>query len=48
MPTPLTTGTASVARIMANNALSAAGQVLIVIPTIYRNNYLAGLAGVSR
>jgi Fic/DOC family len=35
------------ARLIANGALSHAGQVRIVIPTVYRNNYLAGLVGVS-
>ena len=44
---PFDDGNGRVARIMANGALSAAGQIRIVIPTIYRNNYLAGLAGTS-
>jgi hypothetical protein len=44
---PFDDGNGRLARIIANAALSAAGQVRIVIPTIYRNNYLAGLAGVS-
>ncbi len=44
---PFDDGNGRVARLLANGALSAAGQVRVVIPTIYRNNYLAGLAGVS-
>jgi hypothetical protein len=44
---PFDDGNGRVARIIANGALSAAGQVRIVIPTVYRNNYLAALAGVS-
>ncbi len=44
---PFDDGNGRVARIMANGALSSAGQVRIVIPTIYRNNYLAALVGVS-
>jgi hypothetical protein len=44
---PFDDGNGRLARIIANGALSAAGQVRIVIPTIYRNNYLAGLTGVS-
>jgi len=44
---PFDDGNGRVARIMANGALSAAGQIRIVIPTVYRNNYLSGLAGTS-
>ncbi|MGD0378822.1 MAG: Fic family protein [Acidimicrobiales bacterium] len=44
---PFDDGNGRIARILANGALSAAGQVRIVIPTVYRNNYLAGLSGVS-
>ena len=44
---PFDDGNGRIARIFANGALSAAGQVRIVIPTVYRNNYMAGLAGVS-
>ena len=44
---PFDDGNGRVARIISNGALSAAGQIRIVIPTVYRNNYLAGLAGVS-
>lgn len=44
---PFDDGNGRMARIVANAALTKAGQVRIVIPTIYRNNYLAGLSGVS-
>jgi hypothetical protein len=44
---PFDDGNGRLARIVANGALSAAGQVRIVIPTVYRDNYIAGLAGVS-
>jgi hypothetical protein len=44
---PFHDGNGRLARIIANAALSAGGQVRIIIPTLYRNNYLAGLAGVS-
>jgi len=42
---PFDDGNGRLARIVSNGVLSAAGQVRIVIPTVYRNNYLAGLAG---
>jgi hypothetical protein len=44
---PFDDGNGRLARLIANGALSHAGQVRIVVPTVYRNNYLAGLAGVS-
>jgi hypothetical protein len=44
---PFGDGNGRLARIVANAALSKAGQVRIVIPTVYRNNYLVGLSGVS-
>jgi hypothetical protein len=44
---PFDDGNGRLARIISNGVLTAAGQVRIVIPTVYRNNYLAGLAGVS-
>jgi hypothetical protein len=44
---PFDDGNGRVARLAANAELSAAGQVRFVVPTVYRNNYLAGLAGVS-
>jgi len=37
----------AVAQFPGNAALSKAGQVRIVVPTVYRNNYLAGLSGGS-
>ena len=44
---PFDDGNGRIARLMANAELTAAGQVRIVIPTVYRGNYLAGLSGVS-
>jgi hypothetical protein len=44
---PFDDGNGRVARLMANAELTAAGQVRIVIPTVYRNNYLVGLTAVS-
>ncbi len=44
---PFDDGNGRLARIVSNGVLSAAGQVRIVVPTVYGNNYLAGLAGVS-
>jgi len=44
---PFDDGNGRAARIVANATLSAAGQVRLIIPTVYRNSYLAGLAGVS-
>ena len=44
---PFDDGNGRLARLMANAELSAAGQVRIVIPTVYRNDYIAALAGVS-
>jgi hypothetical protein len=44
---PFDDGNGRLARLIANGALSHAGQIRIVIPTVYRNNYLAGLVGVS-
>lgn len=44
---PFDDGNGRVARLTANAELSAAGQVRIVIPTVYRNNYLAALSGLS-
>ena len=45
---PFDDGNGRVARLTANAELSAAGQVRIVIPTVFRNNYLAALTGFSR
>ena len=44
---PFYDGNGRTARLISNAALSAAGQVRIVIPSIYRNDYLRGLRGVS-
>lgn len=44
---PFDDGNGRIARLTSNAALSVAGQVRIVIPTVYRNNYLAGLGAVS-
>jgi Fic/DOC family len=44
---PFDDGNGRIARLFANAELAAAGQVRIVVPTVYRNNYLAGLVGVS-
>lgn len=44
---PFDDGNGRVARIVANAELSAAGQIRLIVPTVYRNNYLAGLAGAS-
>lgn len=44
---PFDDGNGRLARLFANAELTHAGQIRIVIPTVYRNNYLAGLAGAS-
>jgi hypothetical protein len=44
---PFDDGNGRIARLFANAELTTAGQIRIVIPTVYRNNYLAGLVGVS-
>jgi hypothetical protein len=44
---PFNDGNGRLARILANAELTRAGQVRIVVPTSYRNNYLAGLVGAS-
>jgi hypothetical protein len=44
---PFDDGNGRIARLAANSELSAAGQVRIVIPTAFRNNYLAGLTAIS-
>lgn len=45
---PFDDGNGRIARLLANAELSRAGQVRLVIPTVYRNNYLAALAGTSQ
>lgn len=44
---PFDDGNGRVARLTANAELSVAGEVRIVLPNIYRNNYLAALTGFS-
>lgn len=44
---PFDDGNGRVARLTANAELSLAGQVRIIIPTVYRNNYIAALNGFS-
>lgn len=44
---PFTDGNGRLARIMMNAELVSAGEVRIVIPTVYRNNYLAALRGAT-
>jgi hypothetical protein len=45
---PFTDGNGRIARIAMNSELVAADQVRIVIPTVYRNNYLAALKGATQ
>ena len=44
---PFDDGNGRVARLMSNAELAAAGQTRIVIPTVFRSDYIAGLTGVS-
>ena len=44
---PFDDGNGRLARLTSNAELSAAGQVRALIPTVYRNDYLAALAGLS-
>jgi len=44
---PFTDGNGRVARIMMNAELVSAGEVRIIIPTVYRNNYLSALRGAT-
>ncbi|HUF31685.1 MAG TPA: Fic family protein [Acidimicrobiales bacterium] len=44
---PFDDGNGRVARLTVNAELSRAGQARIIIPTVFRNNYLAGLTAVS-
>ena len=44
---PFSDGNGRVARIMMNAELVAAGEQRIVVPTIYRGNYLAALKALS-
>jgi len=45
---PFDDGNGRVARLLANAELSRAGQVRLIVPTAYRNNYLAALSGTSQ
>ena len=45
---PFADGNGRVARVMMNAELVASGENRIVIPTIYRNNYLAALKALSQ
>jgi hypothetical protein len=45
---PFADGNGRIARIMMNAELAATGEVRIVIPTVYRNNYLSGLKALSQ
>ncbi|HLZ82253.1 MAG TPA: Fic family protein [Caulobacteraceae bacterium] len=44
---PFADGNGRIARVMMNAELVAAGEARIVIPTIYRSNYLSGLKALS-
>ena len=44
---PFTDGNGRVARVMMNAELAAAGQVRVLIPIVYRSNYLAALRALS-
>jgi fido (protein-threonine AMPylation protein) len=44
---PFADGNGRVARMMMNAELVAGGEVRIVVPTVYRNNYLAALRGAT-
>jgi Fic family protein len=45
---PFMDGNGRIARIMMNAELSSANEFRIIIPTIYRNNYLASLRALSQ
>ncbi len=44
---PFDDGNGRIARAFSNAELTAGGQVRVIIPTVYRNNYLAALSGLS-
>ena len=44
---PFSDGNGRVSRLMMNGELVATGEVRIIIPIVYRNNYIAALRGVS-
>lgn len=45
---PFGDGNGRVARIMMNAELVTAGEIRVIIPTVYRENYLAGLRAATR
>jgi len=44
---PFDDGNGRIARIMMNAELVSAGEHRIIIPSVYRNNYMMGLRGMS-
>lgn len=44
---PFDDGNGRISRLIANAVLSGSGQIRIVIPSVFRNNYLDGLTSVS-
>ena len=44
---PFADGNGRVARIMMNSELEAAGEIRLIVPTVYRLNYLAGLKAAT-
>jgi Fic family protein len=44
---PFDDGNGRVARLTSNAELAVAGQVRVLIPIVYRDNYLSALAGIS-
>jgi Fic family protein len=45
---PFDDGNGRIARLMMNAELVSAGQARIVIPTVYRNNYVMALKGLTQ
>jgi len=45
---PFVDGNGRMARVLMNSELSAAGQQRVLVPTVYRNNYLQALRALSR
>ncbi len=45
---PFADGNGRVARVMMNAELASAGEERILIPTVYRNNYLTALKALSQ
>jgi Fic family protein len=44
---PFSDGNGRIARVMMNAELATAGQNRIIIPTVYRNNYVLALRGAT-